>query len=88
MNLPQQICTAVEDAMYCFAVLGDVNEGTFDTDLCGQFPVHLLKGMQYICVVYVYKINSILMPTVKGHMAGHVVEVFTNVYILFCVNPI
>ena len=39
LNLPQQICPALEDSMYCFAVIGDMTDDTIYTDLCGQFPV-------------------------------------------------
>ena len=35
MNPPEQICTAVEDLMYCFAILRDTNNGKFHTNLCG-----------------------------------------------------
>ena len=66
LNLPQQICPALEDSMYCFAVLGDMTSGTIYTALCGQFPITSFRGMKYICVAYVYKCNSILMRPMKG----------------------
>ena len=39
MNPSEQICTAVDNEMFCFAVLVDQNEGTIYSDLTGRFPV-------------------------------------------------
>ena len=63
LNPPQQICTALEDCMYCFAVLRDMTSGTIYTDLCGRFFVTSFRGIKYIFVAYVYKCNSNLDAT-------------------------
>ena len=39
MNPPQQICTAIDNEMFCFAALADANEDTIYSDLAGRFPV-------------------------------------------------
>jgi hypothetical protein len=39
MNPPQQICTALDHEMFCFAALADVNDDTIYSDLTGKFPV-------------------------------------------------
>ena len=80
LNPPQQICTALEDCIYCFAVLRDMTIGTIYTDLCGQFPVTSFRGMKYIFVAYVYKCNSILMRPMKGCTDKDMVAVFQDIY--------
>ena len=80
LNPPQQLCTALEDCMYCFAVLGDMTSGTIYTDLCGRFPVTSFRGMKYIFVAYIYKCNSILMRPMKGRTDKDMVEVFQDIY--------
>ena len=81
LNPPQQICTALEDCMYCFDVLGDMTSGTIYTDLCGRFPVTSFRGMsmKYIFVAYVYKYNSILMQAMKGRTFKDMFEVFQDI---------
>ena len=39
MNPPQEAFTAIDDEMFCFAMLADKNEGTVYSDLAGKFPV-------------------------------------------------
>ena len=80
LNPPQQMCTALEDSMYCFAVLGDMTDSTIYTDLCGRFPVQSYRGMKYIFVAYIYKCNSILMRPMKGRTYEHMVAVYQGIY--------
>ena len=47
MNPPEQMCSAVDDEMFCFAALADANEDTMYSDLTGRFPIQSYKGMQY-----------------------------------------
>ena len=55
LNPPQQMCTALEDSMYCFAVLGDMTDSTIYTDLCERFPVQSHRDVKYSFVAYIYK---------------------------------
>ena len=71
---------ALEDLMYCLAVLGDMMYGTICTDLCGQFHVQLYRGMKYIFVAYIYKCNSILMRPMKGRTDENMAAVFQDIY--------
>ena len=80
MSPDKQICSAQEDEIYCFAVIGDRNENTIYSDLAGWFPVQSYKGMQYIFVAYVYKINTILMRPMKSRADPDMVTAFTSVY--------
>ena len=80
LNPPKQICTALEDCMYCFAVLRYMTSSTVYTDLCGRFPVTSFRGMKYIFFAYVYKCNSILMRPIKGRTDKDMVEVFQDIY--------
>ena len=71
---------ALDECMYCFAVLGDMASGTIYTDLCGRFPVTSYRFMQYMFVEYIYKCNSILMRPMKGRIDKDMVEVFQDIY--------
>ena len=37
MNPPQEACPAIEDEMFCFAILADQNEGTVYSNLTQNF---------------------------------------------------
>ena len=80
LNPPQQLCTALEDCIYCFAVLGDMTSGTIYTDLFGRFPVTSYRGMKYIFAAYIYKCNSILMRPMKGRSDKDMVEDSQDIY--------
>ena len=80
MDPAKQICSAGEDEIYCFAVIVNRNKNTIYSNPTGHFPVQSYKGMQYIFVEYVYKINTILLrPMMSQHYPG-MVETFTSVY--------
>ena len=53
MNPPQEVCSAYENEMFCFATLADNIPGPFDSDQTGQFPVQSYAGKQYIFIGYV-----------------------------------
>ena len=44
---PEQVCIAIDDEMFCFAILADKNENTIYSDLAGRFPVCSYNGMSY-----------------------------------------
>ena len=58
---PEQVCTAIDDEVFCFSILADQNDNTIYSDLAGIFPVFSYSGMNYIFVAYVYKINAIFV---------------------------
>ena len=76
----EHVCSAIEDEIFCFAVIGDANENTIYSDLTGRFPIHSYGGMNYISVAYVYKLNSILLRSVKSREDASMVEAFTSIY--------
>ena len=76
----EHICSAVEDEIYCFAVIGDQNENTIYSDLTGQFPVRSFEGMSYIFVAYVYKLNAIMLRPMKSREDDSMVQAFTSIY--------
>ena len=80
MDPTEQICPALEDQMFCFAMLADQNEDTVYSDLPGRFPVQSYAGNNYIFVAYVYKINSILMRPMKSRSDESMVKAFTDIY--------
>ena len=48
MSPPEQVCTAIDNEMFCFAILADQNENTIYSDLAGRFPVLSYSSMNYI----------------------------------------
>ena len=50
MNLPQQLCTAIDHE----AALADVYDDTIYRDLTGKSPVHSFGGMNHIFIAYMY----------------------------------
>ena len=44
MDPTEQICPALEDQMFCFAMLADQNEDIVYSDLPGRFPVQSYAG--------------------------------------------
>ena len=80
MNSLQQICTAIDHEMFCFAALADVNNDMIYSDLTGKFPVQSFSGMNYIFIAYIYTINAILINQMKGMNDDNVVAVFKEIY--------
>ena len=80
MNPPEQICSALDDKMFCFAVLTDANEGTIYKNLTGRFPVCLYAGMKCIFVVYIYKIYANLMHPMPSRTDTCMITAFKDIY--------
>jgi hypothetical protein len=80
MDPPQHMCSATGDDIFCVAVLGDRNKDTVYSDLTDRFLVHSFEGMEYIFVAYVYKLNTILLRSMKSRKTPAMVEAFTSVY--------
>ena len=80
MDPTEQVCSALEDEMFCFAMLADSNEGTIYSDLPGRFPVQLFTGKNFIFVAYIYKINAILIRSMKNRSDGSMIDAFKEVY--------
>ena len=80
MNPPQEACTAIEDEMFCFAMLADRNKGTVYSNLAGKFPVQSYEGHLYLFVCYVYSKNAIIMQAMRSRNDESMVETFKSVY--------
>ena len=76
----EHVCSAVEDEMFCCAVIGDKHKDTIYSDLTERFPIQSYEGMNYIFVAYVYKLNAILLRSMKSREHASMVEAFTSVY--------
>ena len=50
------------------------------SDLTGRFPIESYAGMNYIFVCYVYKLNTILLRTMKSRETSHMLQAFEIVY--------
>ena len=77
---PEQVCTAIDDEMFCFVILADQNENTIYSDLAGRFPVCSYGGMNYIFVAYVYKINDILFRPMVTRCDATMIDNFKDIY--------
>ena len=62
----EHVCSALEEQIYCCAVIGDTHKDTIYSDLTGRFPIQSYEGMSYIFVSYVYKLNAILLRSIKS----------------------
>ena len=77
---PEQLCTAIDYEMFCFAILADQNKDTIYSDLAGRFPVCSYSGMNYIFVTYVYKINAILVRPMATWCDATMIDTFKDIY--------
>jgi hypothetical protein len=66
--------------MFCFATLADATSGTMYTDLTGAFPVISFKNMQYICVAYIYDLNTIIVNPMASCTDASFIAAFTEVF--------
>jgi len=80
MDPTEQVCPALEDQMFCNAMLADQNKNIIYSNLPGLFPVQSYAGNNYIFVAYVYKINTILMRLMKSRSDESMVKAFTDIY--------
>ena len=80
MDPTEQVCPALEDQMFCNAMLADQNKNIINSNLPGLFPVQSYAGNNYIFVAYVYKINTILMRLMKSRSDESMVKAFTDIY--------
>ena len=61
----QQVCTAIDDEMFCFSITTNYDNNVIYSDLPGRFPIESYAGMNYIFVAYIYKCNYIIVRTMK-----------------------
>ena len=78
MEPTEQICSAIENELFCFAILPDETDNTIYSDLAGRFPIESYTGMNYVFVCYVYKLNTILVRTMKNREDEEVVTAFKS----------
>jgi hypothetical protein len=50
------------------------------TDLTGAFPVRSFKNMQYIFVVYIYDLNTIIVRPMPSQTDASFIAAFTDVF--------
>ena len=80
MTPVQQMCTAIDDEMYCYSVTTDNDGDVLYSDLAGRFPVESYAGMNYFFIAYVYKCNYIIVRAMKGRNDEHMIATFREVY--------
>ena len=62
----EEVCSAEEDNIYCYAILGGSNDNTIYSDLTGKFPVESYDGKNCLFIAYVHKLNSMFMLPMKS----------------------
>ena len=80
MAPPQQMCTAIDNEMFCFTILEDEGGYTVYSDQTGRFPIESYKGMNYVFVLYDYKLNAILLRPLKSRKDEDMVAAFQSAY--------
>ena len=76
----EHVWSAIENEIFWCAVIGYSHKNTIYSDLTGRFPIQSYKGMNYIFVAYVYKLNAILLRFMKSREDASMLEAFTSVY--------
>ena len=76
----EHVCSATEDEIFCCDVIRDTHKDTIYSELTGRFPIHSYEGMNYIFVAYVYKLNAILLHSMKSREDASMVKAFTSIY--------
>ena len=80
MSPTEQVCAITEEDIFVFAMLVDANTKTLYTNLTCRSPVEPQDGMNYMCVAYVYKLNSILLRAMRSREYASMVAAFKIVY--------
>ena len=57
----EQICTAIDNENFCYAVTTSNDGNVVYSDLPGRFPIESYAVMNYLFVAYVYKCNYIII---------------------------
>ena len=67
--------------MFVLAMLGGAHTHTLYIDLIRRFPVESYDGMNYIFVPYTYKLNVVLLRSMKTREDASMVTTFQSVYV-------
>ena len=65
---------------FCFAILQYEEENTIYSNLTGRFLIESYTGMNFIFACYVYKLNMILLNTMKNREDEEMVLAFKSCY--------
>ena len=76
----QQICSAIDDEMFCYSILRSTDGNTIYSDLTERFPIESYTGMNYIFVCYIYKLNAILLRPMKSRKEAEMIKAFESCY--------
>ena len=76
----EQVCTAIDDEMFCFSVTIAYDGNVIHSDLPGRLAIESYAGMKYFFVAYIYKYNYIVIGPMKSRKDGNMVATFQDVY--------
>ena len=76
----KKMCTAIDDEMFCYSITTENDSNVIYSNLPGRFPVQLFTGKNYIFVAYIYKINAILIRSMKNRSDGSMIDAFKDIY--------
>ena len=71
----QHMCNAIENEMF-FVILQNEEEHTIYSDLTGRPPIESYTDMNYSCVYYVHKLNTILLRTMNNREDEEMISAF------------
>ena len=76
----EQVCSAIDDEMFCFSVTTEYEGNVIYSDLPGRFPIESYAGMNYFFVAYIYKCNYIIIRPMKSRKDEDMVATFKDIY--------
>ena len=80
MALMEQVCSAIDDEMFCFSITTEYEGNAIYSDLPGRFPIESYAGMNYFFVAYIYKYNYIVIRPMKSRKDEDMVATFKDIY--------
>ena len=72
--------TTGDESMFCFLIVRDIHGNTVYSNLTRRFPIQSYVGVNYIFVCYVYKLNIILLQTMKRRKTKDMLQAFDSIY--------
>ena len=80
MLLVEQVCTAIDNKLFCYLVVTDYNGKVIYSDLAGRFQIKSHKGINYYVNPPVYEYSYIIVQTIKSRKDTDMVAVFKEMY--------
>ena len=76
----EQMCSVIKNDIFCFAILRNEAKKIICSDIMGRFQIESHPGMNYMFIWYAYKLNMILLRTMKNKEDAEMVTAFKICY--------